>query len=292
MRKRVTTAAALLSVLPFSFAYAADGIPVVDRSGTQPQKTTAPGTTVMQAVPPVSATPSNVPNNPAKPVMSGQAAATAELLMMLDQLQEEVRYLRGQVEQQQHQIKRMQTDQRDRYRDLDRRLSLLNQRAAPSLPSALPAPLPSATSLPAAAASVAGPTAIVSPSPSITDSQAFKQAFALVREGQFDAALEAFAGFQQNYPDSPLLANVLYWTGEVHRAKPSPDQVQAASAYQQVAERFPEHPKAADSLYKLGLSYQAQGQSEQARTTMGKVLERYADQAAAKLAQDFLRQQR
>lgn len=258
---------------------AADGVPVEDRNASQ---NNAAAPTVASPRPTV-ATPSAV-------------SANAQLLMMLEQLQQEVQFLRGQVEQQQHQLRRMQTDQRDRYRDLDRRISLLNQQPAiastPSLPPALPSTLPSPSPTPSSRTTSS--TAVMpSPSlPSMSDSQAYKDAFALVRGNNFDAALGAFERFLQQYPDSTLVANVLYWTGEVHRAKPRPEPQLASEAYQQLVERFPQHSKASDALYKLGLSLQELGQADQAKARMRQVVEQFPTSSSAKLAQEFLKQQR
>src|SRR5688500_15996639 len=56
----------------------------------------------------------------------------------LESLQQEEQTLRGMVEEQANQLRRLQTEQRDRYLDVDRRLSELSG-AAP-LPSTFPDP--------------------------------------------------------------------------------------------------------------------------------------------------------
>lgn len=291
----MTTApvAALLLGFFFESVSAADGIPVVDRSGQTAAAIAQPaGAAPATIAPSVSARPviTEVGSATARPSASS-SAVIGELLMQLDQLQQEISMLRGQIEQQQHRIKRMQTDQRDRYRDLDRRLSLLNQKVfaaqspAPVAQVVLPTPI--------SAPSIAPTTANTTPAaPKFSDAQAFKAAFALVRQGKFDDALKAFNGFLQLYPDSSLTANVLYWTGEVHRAQPSPDLNKAIAAYRQVVERYAGNTKSADAYYKLGLSYQSLGLADQAKASMSKVVELFPDQAPAVLARDFLKQHR
>lgn len=63
-----------------------------------------------------------------------------ELLLTLynqmEALQQEIQTLRGMVEEQANQLRRMQTEQRDRYLDVDRRLSELSGATAASLPGA------------------------------------------------------------------------------------------------------------------------------------------------------------
>ena len=51
--------------------------------------------------------------------------AMLQLLMIIQQLQDEVRSLRGELEQQAFRMKKMERQQLDRYRDLDRRISTL-----------------------------------------------------------------------------------------------------------------------------------------------------------------------
>ncbi len=258
---------------------------------------------VVDRTPSVSSNPA--PNSTPSPVATprvmtaAQPSGNAELLMMVDQLQEEVRFLRGQLEEMAHQMKKMRTNQRDRYRDLDRRISGLNRKlaAVPSTPSVstnrspeLVSPLVSPTD--ASPTEVVGSSAAAAskpvPVPRMTDRQAYKEAFGLVRQRSFDKALTAFTDFLRIYPNSTLLPNVLYWTGEVHRAKPEPDQQQAREAYTRLVEFFPKHQKAADGYYKLGLSYAASGDDVQARLMMEKVVSTYPNQSSAKLAGNFL----
>ncbi|RDE24254.1 tol-pal system protein YbgF [Motiliproteus coralliicola] len=291
MRSSIAPAALLLAFVPM-LPQAADGVPVEDRNGSGPGSA-APAMAQTQAQAqtqtPTAASPTATP--------ASSVSANAQLLMMLEQLQEEVQFLRGQVEQQQHQLRRMQTDQRDRYRDLDRRITRLNQQPAvtpgSSLPPALPSTLPSAGSEPSSLPKASDTATPAGSSPSgVSDAQAYKEAFALVRGNSFDAALGAFERFLQQYPQSSLVANVLYWTGEVHRAKPRPEPQLASEAYQQLVERFPQHSKASDALYKLGLSQQDLGRNEDAKASMQQVVERFPNSASANLAQEFLKQQR
>lgn len=297
MIKSVFLTASLISGGLFAYTALAQ-VPVVDRSGEQQ----VPVTDTNPPVAPVSAPETPVAVPAVGPVTRPNAVvaapnATAELLLMVEQLQEEVGYLRGQLEQQQYQLKRMKEDQRDRYRDLDRRLSLLNRSEAPvsAVPqSGLPAALPDSpvASLAQPSPAVDQAPAVAVSQPALTDAQAYKQAFAMVRSREFDQALLAFDQFLVNYPNSSLRANVYYWSGEVYRVKSTPDFAKSAEAYQLVVNRYPDHSKAADAHYKLGIAQQGLGQLDQAKSTMAKVVELYPNQAAAKLAQDFLSQHR
>ena len=130
--------------------------------------------------------------------ISQAASNNAELLYTLQLLQQEVQELRGMVEQQAYQIKRMEEEQRDRYLDLDRRLSMSNSNATeqPAVSTGNQVPIQPTTT--------AG-----------DDRTAYQQAFDLIRDKEYDRAVSALMRFTQNYPDSSYTGNAYYWLGEV-----------------------------------------------------------------------------
>lgn len=212
-----------------------------------------------------------------QPVGQGAAGNSAEALILLQQLQDEVRALRGMVEQQQYKIRRMEQDQRDRYRDLDRRISQLG--------SGAPAPATAANS------DIQAPAAPVAPLPAAdstpTDTQAYQAAFALVRQKSFADALTAFADFIQLYPDSARIPNAYYWIGEVNLAEQNLEP--AKTAFEKVIADFSDHRKAPDATYKLGVIYHQMGKADKAQELFKQTLSRYPDSSAANLAQDYLK---
>lgn len=235
----------------------------------------------------------------------------SELLWTIQQLQDEVRRLRGQVESQQYQLERMEAKQKTRYRDLDRRISLLVQEqmkqqqaeldtlAPTELDDTAQAPLQAPkTEQPApVAAEVPTPPVATSPQPQaseaneaaqITDKEAYQNAFALVRERKFNEAAQQFEAFLGTYADSPRLPNAHYWLGEIYLAqgKHAPSE----KAFTQVVEQFGDSRKAPDAMYKLGILYKQQGNLEKYTAYMAKVVEMYPDTSAARLAESALSQ--
>src|SRR5690606_39497952 len=77
---------------------------------------------------------SSSPFQTSKPADAGRAPltlaqnGTVEVYLMVEQLQQEVRELRGMVEQQAYTIEQLKSQQRDRYMDLDQRLLNLDRR--------------------------------------------------------------------------------------------------------------------------------------------------------------------
>ncbi|TVQ71358.1 MAG: tol-pal system protein YbgF [Oceanospirillales bacterium] len=217
------------------------------------------------------------------------ASSQSELILLVLSLQEEVRSLRGELETAQNRLNRVEADVVDRYRDVDRRLSVLMQAAmdSDSLPplsaptdlapadTALPEPTPPSSSTPSVAAEPA----------SANDQNAYDEAFALVRARDFDAAIDAFENFVRRFPEHPNTANGYYWLGELHLAKESPDQ--ARVAFETVLDRFPSHHKVPDTLYKLGVTFSRLGEHERSRHMMQRVINEFPQSTAATLAQSF-----
>lgn len=218
-----------------------------------------------------------------QPYYAGSSGDNGEMLMLLQQLQDEVRSLRGMVEQQQYQIRRMEQDQRDRYRDLDRRISQGSQ--ASSLNSG------STLSGDSGATSASGSSAPLAPLPAAdstpTDAQAYQAAFALVRQKSFANALQSFSDFIELYPDSARIPNAYYWIGEVNLAEQNLEPAKAA--FQKVVADYSDHRKASDATYKLGIIYHQMGDADNAQKMFLQTRSRYPDSSAAGLAQDYLK---
>lgn len=234
-------------------------------------------------------------------VAPGNAAGN-EMVLLIQQLQDEVRTLRGTVEQQQRRIDLLEQQQRDRYRDVDRRLSLLFQSlpadaaSAPAENGAIPEvggraqQSASATDRPAQAGSEASEeTSVNAPSDSGEqgdDRAAYERVYALIRERQFEQANAALEAFIQDYPGSDLVPNAWYWKGEVQLARQQLEPAQ--TAFRHVIEEYAGHGKAADALYKLGVLFGRSGDRVQAENTMRKVIETYPQSSAADLARGYL----
>jgi tol-pal system protein YbgF len=269
---------------------------------------------------------------------SPQAGGGNELVMtlytQLDALQQEVQALRGLVEEQSNQLRRIQTEQRDRYLDVDRRLSALTGGAAAQSPALTPdatsvpgtAPAPGAIITPPPAA---GGTPAVTPgfnsppatnpadrSPSIVNSSpapgttpaAVDPALAgaqtadaqmseqdlyrtalnlLLEQSQYDESVRLFQAYIDRFPQGRLLTNAYYWQGEalilVSRFE------QARDVFLRLVNEYPEDPKAAGALLKLGVVYQQMGDRARAEETWRNIATRYPENVTEiRAAQDYL----
>ncbi|MGB1173405.1 MAG: tol-pal system protein YbgF [Marinobacterium sp.] len=246
-------------------------------------------------------------------------SANSELVLLLQQLQAEVRQLRGEIETQQYRLQKLEKEQLDRYRDMDRRLSSLVLQQAD--PIAAPAPIaadpvstnpvvveattPSVTptasesSAPASTSTVltqpvetavssspVEPEAPLAPAePAVSDRVAYQQAFTLVRERKFDESVQAFEQFILTYPTSDNLANAYYWIGEVKLAQQQLDS--AKVAFETVVSQFVGHRKRPDALYKLGVVMDRLGDAAAQQSSFKQLLDEYPKSSAAGLARNY-----
>ncbi len=213
---------------------------------------------------------------------AGNNQATAELFYMIQQLQREVRDLRGQVEEHQHQIGRLQQQGRDRYVDLDQRILELSKAVESGA---------SAAQQPAAAGASADsgrlkPTRVYR-SREPEEQKTYNDIIDLIRNKKdYDTAITRLYEFVDTYPEGDLTVNAYYWLGEVYLAKPQLEQ--ARQAFTIVATRYSDHRKAPDAVYKLGVTLDRLGEKDEARRRMSSVVEQYPDSGAAELAQKYL----
>ena len=264
--RRALTAIAL--ALPVS-VWAA--VPVVDGSGAGSGTSYPPsgyGTSGAYAGTGVSSTP---------------VSAQGELFMQLQQLQEDIARLRGQVEVQQNEIQRMKQEALDRYQDLDRRIGTgaPAQQPAPAADSSATGGAPGADMAPAAPADQG--TAGSEPADPAKEKLYYDAAFDLIKAKDFDKASQAFSAFLRKYPSSQYAGNAQYWLGEVNLAKG--DLQGAGQAFAKVSQAYPKHPKVPDSLYKLADVERRLGHTDRVKPILQQVISQYPGTAAAQLAQ-------
>lgn len=242
------------------------------------------GAAVSQPAPPDSAT---LPG-PAAPVAAGPLAAAGsagpqsgqnlgELMYQLQLLQQEVMNLRGQVEEQGHQLRQLKQQSLERYLDLDKRLG-----------AGVATPAPDAGKAAAATATA------VAAKPSVTEipgeTEAYRAAYGLVRSQQFDDSIAAFDAFLQTYPDGRYAANAHYWLGELYLVITPQDLEASRQAFTLLLREYPDNSKVPDALYKLGKVYFLKGNSTKSREYLERVIAEFgdSDSSAVKLAKDFL----
>jgi tol-pal system protein YbgF len=86
----------------------------------------------------------------------------------------------------------------------------------------------------------------------LTPEAQYKAAYALIGQGQYGAAEQAFRSFLIQYPKDPLASSAAYWVGHSHYARG--DFQNAAVALADGYKKYPKGLKAPDTLLELGKS--------------------------------------
>ncbi len=194
-------------------------------------------------------------------LLRSNAEGQLRLEQMVEQMQQEIGMLRGQTEDQAHQLSQMLERQRQLYQQL------ADLQTAP----------------PATVVANSAPTAVGS----LSESTAYSKALDLAtKERRFDDAISAFQEFIQQYPNSDYTANAYYWLGQLLYNQGR--LAEAAETFTLVVERYPDSSKRADSILKQGLIAARLGNSAQAQQFFASVIQQYPNTSAAQLAQQQL----
>ena len=213
------------------------------------------------------------------------------LLEQNRQLQAEIQALRGQLDEQGFEIKKLQRDSLNRYTDVDQRLSDLE--AAPSMPaSTAQTPAPS-TASPSSTAGLApsNPTAQrAQPERSrpglepavLSEQQRYQLAYDSVINSQFERSIAEFDQYLELHPQGRFVANSHYWKGQAYLYLERFEEARAA--YEMILEQYADSSKLPDAMYGLGLAYQGMGNVQRARQLLNDIKRRFPNTGVANLA--------
>lgn len=219
-----------------------------------------------------------------------------ELLGKVEQMQRDMRLLRGELEEVRHLGEQAKRRQRDLYLDIDKRLQALETTAAgtapvlPLAPSAAVAPAvePAPADTPPAAeppVAAVGTTAAAGTDPA-QEQREYQQAFDLLKEARFEKAEPAFQEFLRKYPDGAYAGNAQYWLGETYYVTRQYEP--ALKEFQRVLTRYPDSPKISHAMLKVGYIQHELGDIEAATATLTEVQDRFPKESASRLARERL----
>ncbi|MDH5360792.1 MAG: tol-pal system protein YbgF [Gammaproteobacteria bacterium] len=203
-------------------------------------------------------------------VLSGKALVDMQLRM--EQLQQEVQQLRGELEQQNHQIKEIKDHQRDLYADIDRRLLALERGGAGNGT--------------AAGNNSAADTEEAAQPPSQGEQQAYQQGIDLLQEFKYAQAARSFAAYLKAYPQGRYAPIARYWLADSYYSDRK--YKEAIGQYQRLLKDYPDNSKAVQARLKIGYSQAELKQWKGARDSMETVIKLHPNSTEASLAQRYL----
>lgn len=101
----------------------------------------------------------------------------------------------------------------------------------------------------------------------------YDTAFSLLQQGDYNAAEQSLRQFISAYPDHALTANAQYWLGETYYVRN--DFEAAAKAFATGYQTYPQSAKAPDSLLKLALSLSNLNKNDEACVTFAQLQSQY-----------------
>lgn len=200
---------------------------------------------------------------------------STNMLGKMQNLQQELNELRGQMEVQTHELQALKQQQLNFYNDLDTRLrhntTAQTDTESDEITAANDEPV------------IETPLISTGPRGNPADEQiSYLAAYELIKSKEFDKAVMAMKGFINRYPQGGYTANAHYWLGELYMVKKSfPDAIQQ---FETVLKTFPTSSKTSASSLKIGYALAASGKKSAARQHLQAVIRDYPDTHAAELA--------
>lgn len=219
------------------------------------------------------------------------------LQRQLKEMEKELQTLRGENERLRNEVDQMQAKQREMFIAIDKRLqnqtvattseTMEPQTSRPTMQDESPQMNDTEQASASTQVATARPVVISSTtedSPETTD--AYRNAFLLLKQRRHDEAITAFEDFLSNYPNSKYSGNAQYWLAEANYVTKRYDV--ALTEFQKVMDSYPTSSKVPDARLKMGYTYYELQQWEDARVTLTRLRSQFPNSTVAGLAQQRL----
>ena len=183
----------------------------------------------------------------------------------LNQLQQAITMLTGQLEQLQYRNQQLQQQMEKMQADYEYRLEQMEKGGG--RPGGAPPPRPNAQ-----AAAPPPPSSAAAPSAAGAD-QLYNDAFKKLQDGDYAGAERGFKAFLQSNPKHTLAGNAQYWLGETYYARR--DYQDAMTAFAEGYKVYRTSPKGPDNLLKLGVTLAVLGRKPDACAVFAKFNQDY-----------------
>lgn len=116
--------------------------------------------------------------------------------------------------------------------------------------------------------------------------ESYQTAYTLLEQGEVNQAVLRFSRFVEDFRESDLADNALYWTGEAYYDQK--EYALALSEFQRVVSEYPEGNKVPDALLKSALCLTELKDQTRARNALYQLVDLYPSSEAARVAQQRL----
>lgn len=203
-------------------------------------------------------------------------------LAEMEQAMAEIREIRTKLAEQNAQISRMMREVTQMRGELEEfKHNLRNQGAQAELEKRVAALEQTRSAGPATPTQPGQPVAPTQAKP-VTEEDVFDQAKDLFKKGQMDAARQAFANFQKQYPKSNLTAAAIFWTGETYYFQKRFEE--SILEYQKIIQDHPKAAKAASAQLKQAFAFAELKDVTSARILLQRLIKEFPKTAQADIA--------
>jgi tol-pal system protein YbgF len=209
----------------------------------------------------------------AAPVAAPPSEAERNLDVRIASLQSELRSTTGQIEEVNFAVGDIRQRLDRLVNDLDHRLAAIEKAFAEHPPGAATQVAARAAPTLGAAAPAAAATPAVVKLPNGTPKEQYAFAFDLLKRSEYAQAEQALKQFVAAHPTDALAGSAQYWLAETYFARN--DFAGAAQQFLASYQKYPQGPKAPDSLVKLGLALAKLNKTPEACAAFGRFQKEY-----------------
>lgn len=222
------------------------------------------------------------------------------LFNQLEALQQELRELRGKLEEQQNALQAANQKQDKLFINLDTRLNNLNtqQPATAVTQEVIPPPSPTAVLMPTAAAKPVTEDPISSEQIAkfngTSEKSLYDAAYMQMSNKKYAEAITEFKDLLWQFPEGTFTSSAYYWLGEIYLLQWYQNRKdlnlleQSKDAFATVANKYQGQPKEVDALLKLGMIEIDLGNWEQAKSFLTQVVQKQPNSSRARIAESKL----
>ena len=232
--------------------------------------------------------------NPTSVAVDTGASTTAtninwQIMQKNQQLESDLRSLRGKLEEQDNEIAQLKHELENRYADLDQRLELLQQKVDPEASTTTEdnqqdtppsnTTITNASNSTTAAAVNKAPVVVSTQNtsePSELEKAAYTVALDAYKQGGAKKAIAPMQNFIKNNPNSVYISNAYFWLAEFNLAIEPTNYAEAKKNYGIVANQYPNSSRAPRAVYQLyNIAKEVDKNSTQANQYKAKLLKQY-----------------
>ena len=128
----------------------------------------------------------------------------------------------------------------------------------------------------------------ITPSARLSPAEVFNMAYSDYRNGNFELAIDGFKMYIEQFPESPLVDDSLYWIGECYFSQKKHEE--AIDQFNELILNYPRGDKIPAAYLKKGLSLAELGKKEEALSVFKLLVSKFPLEEETKIAQQKIKE--